>query len=230
MPAADPSSDLVNTLTSAFFNFGPFFLAIFVQFFVIAKARAWYQEACVRQQPPVSHEEQETYRYYFLGSIVASLAIFCIAVWAWWALNISSSHQYRFEIDGLAEAQQVGPADTAAYFRDVYTRTSPSTPPSHDASFVIVSDHPIRNGEIFAIRYNAMPAAPVPTTDPQSLSTGSVTTYLQVTYSGHHDDKFRIATKGGVPTIVSALPTGNASAVQRHFASLAPRPREESSR
>src|SRR5262249_12558630 len=159
----------------------------------IAKARAWYQEACVRQQPPVSHEEQETYRYYFLGSIAASLAIFCIAVWAWWALNITGDHQYRFEIDGLAAAQQVNPADTTTYFRDVYTKTSPTARLTHDASFVIVSDHPIRKGELFTLHYNVMPATPAP--DSQSLSAGSVTTELQVAYSGRRDDKFRIAMK-----------------------------------
>jgi hypothetical protein len=220
MPTADPSSDLVNTLTSAFFNFGPFFLAIFVQFFVIAKARAWYQEACVRQEPKASHEEQETYRYYFLGSIAASLAIFCIAVWAWWALNISSSHQYRFEIDGLAEAQQVSAVDKTAYSQDAwfYLKGSPSF---HNVSFVIVSDRPIRKGDSFDIRYNVVPPITVPSTE-QPLSAGSVTADLQVKYSGHPSDKFRIDVKDGHPIILSANPTGSASVALRHLASLAP--------
>ena len=175
-----------------------------------------------------SHEEQETYRYYFLGSIVASLAVFGIAVWAWWALNITGDHQYRFEIDGLSEAQQLAAVDNTAYVQDVWSYKS--SPPFHNVSFVIVSDHPIRKGEVFALRYNVVPTTPAPAVDSQSLSGGSVTADLQVTYSGRHDDKFRIAMKDGQPAILSAVPTGNASAAPRHFASLGPRPREGSSR
>ena len=219
MAASEISSDAINGLTSTFFNFGPFFLAIFAQVYIISKARAWYAEASTRTQPPVTSEERETYRYYFLGSIGVSIVLFGIAIWAWWALNIVSDHQYRFEIDGLRAEQSVD--DPKYYSQDVQYPLRSGTY-YHDTKFIVVDDRPIRQGDAFTIHYNINPAAAGQgTTGP--LGTGSLTADLVVRYAGHREDRFHVTPDGnGHPTLVASSGGPTGADGERRLASLQP--------
>ena len=87
-----------------------FFLALFVPLVILVTAQRWYKDVCTRNDPPATIEKQETYRYYFLGSIACSALVFGLSLWAWWALNITYDHQYKLEVDGL-QAEQAIDAD-----------------------------------------------------------------------------------------------------------------------
>jgi hypothetical protein len=198
-----PNGDLLGNLTKLFFDFGPYFLALFLQFFVIAKARSWYSEACLRKEAPATDEERHTYRYYFLGSIVASFVFFGIATYVWFVLNVKNDNQYRVVIDGLSADQSI---DQPEYYRQVvaFGDGNPSTS-VHRESFMIVSDTPIRKGQEFSFIYGAPPT-------PQA---GSLMTTLTVEYAGMREETFRLDLSGKEPKLVSMSRGGGTTSAGR---------------
>jgi hypothetical protein len=224
MSATEMSSTVINGLTSTFFNFGPFFLAIFAQLYIIAKARTWYSEVCNRTEPLPSTEERETYRYYFLGSMLLSLAVFAIAIWAWWLANVTPEHLYKFEITGLRAEQSV---DDPEYFKqENWYRSQAGGASSHSTRFVVDSERPIQNGDTFMVTYNINPALAQANANSGALGSGSASYDLPVRFSGRRFDRFRIATDGnGRPSLVTAnSSTVVASAGGGQMAALEPAP------
>jgi hypothetical protein len=192
------SVDLLEALSSLFFQFGPFFLALFLPLVILTKARAWYNDANVRESPPATEEERATYRLYFLGSVACSASVFFLSMLAWWLLNVVTEHTYQVAIVDLPPEKVVD----SRYFHREDQRTTAAGAILHDVYFFIEQKSPIKKGQRFVFDY--YDKTPAPTGNSSVALTGATPIPLSVEYSGKSSEIFRLTPKGrnGFPALV----------------------------
>jgi hypothetical protein len=195
--------DVLSSLVDLFFRFGPFFLALFLSLVLLTKARAWYNEAVVRQNPPATEEEKETYRFYFLGSLAASAVVFSMALVVWWLLNMKPDHTYQIAVLDIPQNVNL---DSRYFYRDSFRQT-PAGGMARDKYFLIDQPAPFRPHQRFLFDYYAQPQS-----GGAVLAKGAIPIQLSVEYRGKSSDSFRVEMQKGRPILVSDEPSGGAIA------------------
>jgi hypothetical protein len=188
----------VETLARLAQQFGPFLFAILFIVFVTRTAHGYYRESATRTNPGASAEEKRAYRFYFICSIWAGLAVMMLAIGWWFYVNWRGNNVYQVAILNLQDDEVI----SADYFtKKVQRPPVVGGSPIHDEYLLIVRDEPFEIGEKFAFSYykfGPMPVSGLGRIDPVPL---------EIAYSGKSKENFRMGLENGVPTLV-AVDTG----------------------
>lgn len=212
----EPTPQIFDQLTGLFYNFGPFFVAIFAQLWMVHQAQKWYEKVCTRK-PPATSREKERYGLYFLGTILLSVIFFGVATVAWWRFNMKPDFHYTVEIDELDANQSI---TAPSYFtQDVQYNSDGRY--IHNRKFVVIDDRPFRIGQQFSFLYAVAPPVACRAAD-GGLAQGATVTKLVVPYKGHASDTFHIEMRNGLPSLQSSdeVQTRADQSASRRLASL----------
>ncbi len=187
------SNGVLNVLADLFFRLGPFFLALFLPLVILTKARAWYNDAVVRQNPPATEEEKQTYRFYFLGSVAASAVVFSLSLLAWWLLNMARDHTYQVAILDIPQNVNL---DSRYFYRDSFRQTLAGSM-ARDKYFLIDQPGPFKANQKFLFDYYVQTQ-----TSPSLLGKGTVPIHLSIEYRGKSSESFHVAIEKGRPALV----------------------------
>ena len=136
----------IETLTKLADQFGPFLFAILFIVFVPRVARGYYDDCMKRTAPPSTEQEQKTYRFYFITSIVVGIAVMTSSIVWWVYAQARGNHVYQIAIVDLAPDETV--------LSDFFYKNSPrptiaNVQPMHDSVFPDRARSPVhrrRNG------------------------------------------------------------------------------------
>ena len=176
-------------------EFGPFLFAILFIMFVTRTARGYYNEVSTRTAPAASREELRAYRFYFICSIWAGLAVMALAVGWWVYANWRGGNFYQVAILNLKSDERI----SADYFtKSVQRPVVPGGSPVHDDYLLIVRDQPFQVGEKFFVSYYKLGTAPL------TGLVGVDPVPLEITYAGRRAERFHMGLQDGLPSLVVA--------------------------
>ena len=175
-------------------QFGPFLFAVLFILVITRTAHRYYREAITRTEPPASPEERRTYRFYFLCSIWAGLAVMSLAIGWWLYANWRGNNFYQVAILNLRENEGIS---TNYFTKKVSRPVIVGGTPVHDVYLLIVRDRPFQVGEKFSVSYYKL------TSTPESGLVGVDPVTLNIVYSGRARESFRVAEQDGVPSLIA---------------------------
>ena len=141
----DPTA-VLDGLTNIAYQFGPFFFAVLFSLFITRSARKWYSAAAD------GTEDKRTYRKYFDASWVFGMMLVITSV-AWWVrTQWEGHHAFAASIVALTPNQQLSSLSDDQYFYSSF-RVHQAPDALKDYWFVIVSDRPVRRGDVFRLNY-----------------------------------------------------------------------------
>lgn len=178
-------------------QFGPFLFALLFILFVTRTAHRYYRDCNTRTTPPASREEKSAYRFYFVCSIWAGIAVMALAV-AWWVYFQSrGNHVYQVAIIGLKSNEDI----TADYFFKLVQRpTVVGGAVIRDKYFLFVQDYPFKLGDTFTFSYyKDIPQA----IDPNRTGVVAEPFQVEIEFSGKRLDRFKITKVKGQPALAA---------------------------
>jgi hypothetical protein len=173
----------IETLTKLADQFGPFLFAILFILFVPRVARGYYVACMTRTAPPAGEQEQKTYRFYFVTSIVVGIAVMVASIGWWIYAQARGNHVYQIAIVDLAPDETV--------LSDYFYKNSPrptiaDVQPMHDSFFLIVRDRPFEVGETVRFQYFKIPR------DPSLSGQGVSGRSIELKYGGGTKLQYRV--------------------------------------
>ena len=146
MKSGEDPSALLDGLANLAYQFGPFFFAVLFSLFITRTARRWYSEAAEGK------EEKRAFRSYFHSSWVFGMLLVATSVVWWLRSQWEGHHAFAASIVALSQNQQLASiSEDQNFYSRFWVHQTPDT--LKDSWFVIVSDHPVRRGEVFKLNY-----------------------------------------------------------------------------
>jgi len=142
---------------------------------VTRTAHGYYRDCVTRTAPPPTEQEQKTYRFYFLVSVWVGIAAMALSVGWWLYAQARGNNVYQIAIVGLQADERIL---SVYYFKDAPRPTIGNISAMHDTYFLIVQEHPFRNGDRLAFQYFKIPQ------NPGTNDTGVSSRQLEVQYTG----------------------------------------------
>jgi hypothetical protein len=138
-------------------QFGPFLFAILFILVVTRTAYGYYNDCITRTAPPASAEERKTYRFYFLCSVWAGIAVMALSI-DWWVYAQSRGNNvYQVAIVNLKSDEYI----SADYFtKSVQRPVVRGGSPIHDDYLLVVQDKPFQIGDKFTFSYYKVAGVP----------------------------------------------------------------------
>jgi hypothetical protein len=183
-------------------QFGPFLFSILFILVVPRIAQNYYREANIRM-PPASEEEKNTYRIYFIGSVVCGILVMGASIGWWFFWQSQGTFVYQVAIVGLKEDETIA----SQFFNKRAPRpVIPGAVGLHDDYFVLVQNQPFNVGDKFQFDFYKIP------TDINSCvgAAGSVTPQkLEIVYdiqpqARFTQSSFELKMEGATPKLVVA--------------------------
>ncbi len=146
---------VLTSIVSLSEQFGPFLFSILFILVVPRIAQKYYREANIRT-PPASDAEKNTYRIYFIGSVVCGILVMGASIGWWFFWQSQGTFVYQVAIVGLKEDQTIA----SQFFSKHAPRPAiPGTTGLHDDYFVLVQNQPFKVGDKFQFDFYKIPTA-----------------------------------------------------------------------
>jgi hypothetical protein len=149
-------TQVLDTLTSIGYQFGPFFFSILFTLVITNTARKWYAAV-----PSNCTEDKKVFKTYFHASWTFGMLLVATSVLWWVRAQWEGHHLFAANIVSLRSTQQLRSlSDDENFWERV--RTHQPVDNMQDYWFVAVTDHPIRRGDTFLLNYwdNTHPDSP----------------------------------------------------------------------
>jgi hypothetical protein len=193
---------VLTSIVSLAEQFGPFLFSILFILVVPRIAQKYYREANIRT-PPASDAEKNTYRIYFIGSVICGILVMGASIGWWFFWQSRGTFVYQVAILGLKEDETI-----ASQF---FSKRSPRPVIAgalglHDDFFVLVQDQPFNVGDKFQFDFYKIPAAINSCTGaPGSAAPQKLEIVYDIqTQARFTQSSFELRTDGAIPKLVVA--------------------------